>query len=87
MGSLLGRRASAGDAIGGGGAPDLQEIGDGRRRVEAMQLDSVGWGQEDGEAELPGWSGKQGRRGTATKSGSLGGHARARVQKRRRGCV
>jgi hypothetical protein len=25
-----------------------------------MQLDSVGWGQEDGEAELPGLSGKQG---------------------------
>jgi hypothetical protein len=25
-----------------------------------MQLDSVGWGQEDVEAELLGWSGKQG---------------------------
>jgi hypothetical protein len=51
LGSLLGRRASAGDAIGGGGAPDLQ----GNRRWAAafreLRLDSAQREKEGSEAE------------------------------------
>jgi hypothetical protein len=52
--------------LGGGGPRYLQRNGDGRRQFRAIGTDSVEGEEEGGEAELLGWSGKQG----AARNGS-----------------